>query len=172
MGRELFATKLLSGRATATAKASWWPRHARAMGRYMILAGTAAPGALAAVRELALTECSEWEAALPPAARSALMARHAALEMAIVEAALVDDAAHAVQVDRHGEALLKNAAEQAAALGRAVRDFPETTFRRLLAEHVAFFVQAVRRRNEGSGGPGERACGNTLALAAFTAEWF
>jgi hypothetical protein len=70
--------------------------------------------------------------------------------------------------------LLQNADRQATVYAGTIKEFPGSAYRRLLAEHVLLFTKSVRLRMEGGKDSAvedaERS--NTLALAAFTAEWF
>jgi hypothetical protein len=107
---------------------------------------------------------------IPTASKKGLLGHHAALEMALVEAAWSDDFA---KIEKTGSLLGENAEEMVASFGASIVEFPEPRFLHLLREHVASYVEIVRLCLEGSPkkpvGCMER---NTLSLAAFTAEWF
>jgi len=163
-----FGDKLIAGKAVASAKATWWPRHCRGVGRYLsIFGGRGFDG----VREAIGVDAAEWEKILPEAARESLMGRHSALEMTLVDAARTKDLR---RIDTVGQMLLQNADRQATVYAGTIKEFPGSAYRRLLAEHVLLFTKSVRLRMEGGKDSAvedaERS--NTLALAAFTAEWF
>jgi hypothetical protein len=167
--RDDFAAKLIAGKAVASAKASWWPRHCRALGRYLVLSGGGTPNALGTVRDELAMGWAAWEAAVPAASKKGLMEHHTELEMALVDAALMNNDK---KIEEIGGFLLENATRQADVCAESVPGFPKKVFLKLLQEHVFLFVKAVRAHREGRG----RACegmehANTLALAAFTAEW-
>lgn len=167
--RDDFAAKLISGKAVASAKASWWPRHCRALGRYLSLSGGSTPNALGGVRDELAMGWAAWEAAVPAALKKGLMENHTELEMSLVDAAFV---VNEKKIDEIGGLLLENANRQADIYAIAIAGFPKGVFRKLLQEHVFLFVKAVRAHREGKG----RTCegmehANTLSLASFTAEW-
>lgn len=164
-----FAAKLISGKAVASAKAAWWPRHCRALGRYLSLSSGVTPNALAGVHDELAMGWAAWETAVPAAMKKGLMENHTELEMALVDAASV---INGKKIDEIGGLLLENANRQADVYAAAIDGFPKTVFLKLLQEHVFLFVKAVRAHREGKG----RACegmahANTLSLASFTAEW-
>lgn len=164
-----FAAKLIAGRAIASAKASWWPRHCRALGRYLALSGGVTPNALNNVRDELAMGWAAWEAAVPAASKKGLMEHHTELEMALVDAALM---VNEKRIEEIGGLLLENAKRHADVCAEVIPAFPKGVFRRMLQEHVFLFVKAVRAHREGAG----RSCegnehANTLALASFTAEW-
>lgn len=164
-----FAAKLISGKAVASVKAAWWPRHCRAISRYLLLSAGGTPNALLSVRDELSMGWVAWEAAIPQGAKKGLMERHTGLEIALMDAARANDEK---KIDEIGNLLLENATMQAEACAGAVVGFPKATFLKLLQEHVFLFAKTVRTHKEGKG----RSCevleqSNTLALAAFTAEW-
>ena len=116
---------------------------------------------------------SEWESMLPTKSLPGLMVEHSGLEMSLVEAAAECDGP---RIDRIGDYLLANVQEHAKLYGTTILSFPEDSFRKLMEEHVLLFARAVRLKMEGNSseftGCEERRRANTLALAAFTAEWF
>ncbi len=171
--RDDFAAKLIAGKANASPRASWWPRHGRSMSRYLLLSEGSTPNALKEVKDTITMGCSEWEKILPAPARHGLMTIHAALEMALVDAVRLRPA-DGRAIERIGDQLLENAIRQAEKYATTMVSFPETTFRKLFEEHVMLFTRAVRLRKEKTQGQSaeEREEGNTVALAAFTAEWF
>ena len=164
-----FAAKLISGKALASAKASWWPRHCRALGRYVNLSGGNTPNAQNASKDELAMGWAAWESAVPVAAKKGFMENHTELEMALVDASFHGDEK---RIESIGSMLLDNATEQADAYAAAIDGFPKAVFLKLLQEHVFVFVKSVRSHCEKK----KRSCeemehSNTLALAAFTAEW-
>lgn len=163
-----FGDQLISGKALASARATWWPRHCRGVGRYLAIFGGKG---FDAVREAIGVDSAEWEKILPEEARESLMGRHSALEMTLVDAARAKDLR---RIDTVGRMLLENAERQSTVYGTTIKEFPAGAYKRLLAEHVLLFTKSVRLRMEGAKDSAvedaERS--NTLALAAFTAEWF
>ena len=165
-----FAKKLAAGMVSVPSRLSWWPRHTRAMSKYLVLSGTELHRSVAPVKEMLVSVATEWEMSIPLAARKGLMGHHSNLEMILVDAAKACDA---VKIEKTGALLTENAEEMAASFGRSVIEFPEGRFRKLMCEHVASFVEIVRMKMESSmGEAGARMEKNALSLAAFTAEWF
>ncbi len=168
-----FAGKLIAGNANASPKATWWPRHSHSIGRYLLVSDEAAPNLKKDVRETVAAGCVEWEKTLIVPARRGLMLDHARLEMALVDAVRLKPC-DARAIERIGDQLLDNAIRQAERYATTMMSFPEATFRKLFEEHVLLFTKTVRLRQEKAPGRAveEEEHANTLALAAFTAEWF
>ncbi len=165
-----FAKKLVAGTLPEVpAKTSWWPRHVRASSRYLLLAGSDMANALESARQSIIVGCVEWEQVIPSASRKGLMGHHAALEMGLVDAARSNDVE---KIDRIGSLLYENAAEMAGSFGKTIVEFPEEAFRKILEGHVATFAESVRIKMEGHKSKVKCMDANTLALAAFSAEWF
>ncbi len=177
---ESFASKLVSGTATASRMASWWPRHCRATGDYLSLFidGADFPQVKAA-KDRMLALASEWSLVVPAAARRragaifGVMTEHASFEMDFIEAAALADLP---AIDRIPERLLGNAKTQGTRYGHVLKDFPERRFTELMRDHIALFVEAVTRRIEkdkrGMAVCAEMIDANALALATISAEWF
>jgi len=169
---EYFVTKLMAGKANASAKTRWWPRHARAMTRYLQLSADGDVAAAKSVRELMAMGCAEWETTVCRASSGALMAEHARLETALVEAAVT---VRPAEMDGIGSLLVANAKRQTELYAALVPEFPAPRWEALFARHINLFVEAVcahlghdrRLAAECE----EKRRENTLALAAFTAEW-
>lgn len=172
MGREYFVTKLMAGKADASAKTRWWPRHCRAMGRYLLLASDRDGAALKSVRELMAMGCTEWESTVCRSSGRNLMAEHAKLETALVDAAMRVQVA---EMEKIGAQLVANAKGQTDLYAALIPEFPAARWTGLFARHINLFVDSIHSRIK----PDERMfteCEerrreNTLALAAFTAEW-
>lgn len=172
MAREYFVTKLMAGKADASAKMRWWPRHSRATTRYLLLAADREGAALKSVRELMAMGCSEWESTVCRASGRNLMAEHAALETALVDAAIRVQVA---ELERIGALLVKNTKDQTELYAALVPEFPAGRWKGLFARHIGLFVDSVHAHLSPDArlfeGCEERRRENTLALAAFTAEW-
>lgn len=163
-----FAKKLAAGLVSVPSRMSWWPRHSRSMIRYACLGHEKQP-ASENVRQMISMTCMEWEGLIPTAARKGLMGHHALLEMQLADAAMMKDCA---KIEKTGSLLLENAEEMAASFGKSVVEFPEMQFLKLLAEHVVSYAELVRKKVEAVNPNGSRMENNTIALAAFTNEWF
>lgn len=164
-----FAKGLAAGTIQAPAKTSWWPRHTRAMMRYLNLSGTKTPNAKTEISDNLIKGAHEWEALIPKAAKQGLMIEHAILEMALVDAVRLNQEE---DFDRIGKKLIANANQLAAVLGIAVVEFPEEQFRRLFMSHVGLYAGSVRKKIEGIAVNSAEMESNMLQLADFTAEWF
>lgn len=166
---DLLAKKLAAGLVSAPAMLSWWPRHSRMAIRYTCI-GHETQNTVQSIRQSMSMNCLEWEGAIPAVARRGLMCHHAGIEMGLADAARENNVD---KIERYASLLIENAEEMAASFGRSIVEFPETQFLRLLAEHVVSFAELVRLKAEKSSKrSGERMERNTLALAAFTTEWF
>lgn len=167
-----FITKLINGKSEASARTRWWPRHARAMERYMMLStGVAVPEAKA-VRELMLMGAKEWEVSMCRAASPGLMTEHAMLEIALIDSAMRKDV---ISMEQAGDRLFANARAQTEFYAARIENFPVKTFLKLLVDHCKLFSESAEHHlclNQGKYDQCEaERQQNTLGLAAFTAEW-
>lgn len=173
MSKEYLATKLMSGRSDASLKTQWWPRHSRAMARYLSLAWEGGGGAgLKSVQELLLAGCKDWEITVLRSSKSGLMEEHAALEIELVNAVMKRDA---VRITRIGDLLLENVRHQTELHSAKGDNFPVKTWHDLLQLHVGLFIESTQYHMQNDDRNFEecerRRQVNTLALASFTAEW-
>lgn len=164
-----FAKKLAAGLVSVPSRLSWWPRHSRMMVRYLFV-GDKTSNSQDNVHQSVAMSCAEWEGAIPMSARKGLMKHHSAMELSLVDAA---KAGNSGKIEKLGSLLIENAAELSASFGRSIVEFPEHKFHMLLGEHVSSYAEIVRLKMEGIlKKSGERMERNTIALAAFTTEWF
>ncbi len=167
-----FSASLMSGKADASAKTRWWPRHSRSMSRYVALSSEGDGVALKSVRELLMMGATEWEVSICRSSHPSLMTDHSAFEIALIEAGMRKDV---VAMETAGAKLLENAKAQAEFYALRVDHFPAGTFYGLLVEHVKLFTEAAHlhmaRDERKFLDCEERRSRNTLSLATFTAEW-
>ena len=173
MSREYLATKLISGKAAASLKTQWWPKHSRAMARYLSLSWDDGTGAgLRSVQEILVAGCKDWEVTVLRSSKAGLMEEHAALEIELVDAVIKRDAD---KIDRVGDLLLENAKRQTELHAAKIENFPLRTWHDLFQLHVKLFIESARYHMLSDDRNFEECEGrrqvNTLALAAFTAEW-
>jgi hypothetical protein len=164
-----FAKGLAAGTIDAPAKTSWWPRHTRAMMRYLALSGMKTPQARAEIAANMQKGAQEFEDMVPKAAKHGLMIEHVALEIALVDAVRLN---REKDIDGIGKKLFANTHMLSAALGIAVVEFPEEQFKRLFMDHVSLYAGSVRKKIEGVVTNSSEIDCNMLQLADFTAEWF
>jgi hypothetical protein len=135
-----------------------------------LCAGEDSRSTIDAIKKSSKTAADEWDKGLPVGCKRSLMWQHTALETMLVEAAW---AKNADKIGRIGSLLHENAEEMAASFALTIVEFPELQFSRLIMEHVASYAEIVRLGIKGAVQKGgQRMESNTLALAAFTAEWF
>jgi hypothetical protein len=168
-----FSSALMSGKADASAKTRWWPRHSRAMSRYVTMSPEGDGAALKSVRELLMMGATEWEVSICRSSHPSLMTDHAAFEIALIDAGMRKDV---TAMEASGQRLLENAKAQVEFYtAKAVETFPAGTFYGLLVGHVKLFMEAAHyhmaREERKFQDCEERRERNTLSLAAFTAEW-
>jgi len=164
-----FIRGLVAGTVKVSPKVAWWPSHLRGLLRHLHATQVRTPEATIGVIEDLVKGAREWETLVPKPAKQGLMIEHVRLETALVDASRKNDEK---MIDQIGRKLFDNATEIAAVMGIAVVEFPEEIFRRLLRDHVGLYAMSVRRKIEGSREANLKLEGNTLQLAAFTAEWF
>lgn len=168
-----FVTRLMSGKAEASAKTRWWPRHSRAMARYLSLSsGGNAGAALKSVREMMMMGATEWEVSICRGAHPSLMTEHSAFEIALIDAAMRKDVK---SMELAVQKLCDNAKAQTELYAGKVEGFPASTWYTLMLQHCKLFAESARhfmeRDDRGFNGCEERRQQNTLALASCTAEW-
>lgn len=163
-----FAKGLAAGTIVAPATTSWWPRHSRAMMKYLTLSNTKTPSVQAETAMALQLGAKEWEQMVPKAAQRGIMLDHVKLELALVDAVKSSDVK---VIEGLGRSLFQNTTELAAVMGIAIVEFPEEVFKRLLMDHVGSFATAVRKKIEGTAYSPSRMEAVTLQLAALTAEW-
>lgn len=168
-----FSSALMSGKADASAKTRWWPRHSRGMSRYVALSPEGEGASLRSARELLMMGATEWEVSICRSSHPSLMTDHAAFEIALIDGGMRKDV---VAMETAGQRLLENAKAQVEFYSaKAVEEFPVGTFYGLLVEHVKLFTEAAHyhlaREERKFLDCEERRERNTLSLAAFTAEW-
>lgn len=167
-----FSAALMSGKADASAKTRWWPRHSRAMSRYVALSSEGDGAALKSVREVLMMGATEWEVSICRSSHPSLMTDHSAFEIALIEAGMRKDV---VAMEAAGAKLLENAKAQAEFYALRVDNFPAGKFYGLLVEHVKLFTEAAHlhmaRDDRKFQDCEARRSRNTLSLATFTAEW-
>jgi len=173
MSREYLATKLIAGKSDASLKTQWWPRHSRAMARYLAL--SADPAGLSgrkAVQELLFTGCRDWEVTVLRSSKAGLMEEHAKLEVELVNAIIRRDGP---EITKIGDLLLENVRQQTTLHAAKGESFPVKTWHDLLQHHVGLFIESAEYHMQNDDRNFEecerRRQVNTLALAAFTAEW-
>lgn len=167
-----FVTRLMSGKADASAKTRWWPRHSRAMARYLSLSnGGNAGAALRSVRDMMMMGATEWEVSICRGT-PAHMTQHAVFEVALIDAAMRNDLQ---SMEQSVEKLLANAKAQTEFYSAKVEGFPAATWYRLMLEHTKLFAESARlfmkRDDRAFTACEEKQQQNTLALASCTAEW-
>lgn len=168
-----FVTKLMSGKAEASAKTRWWPRHSRSMARYLSLSsGGNAGAALKSVREMMMMGATEWELTICRSSTPALMTEHAAYEIALIDAAMRKDTR---AMEQAADRLLANAKAQTEFYALKVEGFPSNTWYTLMLQHCKLFAESARHCMEKHDRDFDdceaRRQQNTLALASCTAEW-
>lgn len=173
MSREYLATKLIAGKSDASLKTQWWPRHSRAMARYLELSSDpAGVTGRKAVQELLFTGCRDWEVTILRSSKVGLMEEHAKLEVELVNAVIRRDGPSITKI---GDCLLENVRQQTTLHAAKGDSFPVKTWHDLLQHHVGLFIESAEYHMRGSGRNFDdcerRRQVNTLALAAFTAEW-
>lgn len=178
MGKEYFVTKFMAGTAEASPKMRWWLRHGSCASVYLqrcdsgrMVQGVSEKQILRATME---KSCAEWSCMVCRDPKNDLMAEHAGLELATIDAITEKD------FDRNKlltitEFMSENVSKQAEFFGKKIPEFPVNRFRDLFLEHVKLFVESVRwfstpddRRYASCE---DRRMQNTLALAAFSTEW-
>lgn len=166
------AKNLVQGTLKAPAKLTWWPRHSKAMMRYLKFSDAFGPEIFSAAKDEIVKCAAEWESLVPPPARHNLMAEHSFYKTALVDCARSSDV---TGISRIGNALYSNAREISAKLAVGIREFPEEKFVALLDDSVGAFTQTLRRLlSENASDRSERSQRiekTTLALAVFCAEW-
>lgn len=173
MSKEYLATKLMSGRADATSKTHWWPKHSRVMARYLSLSWEGGVGAgLRSVQDILMTGCKDWEITVLRSSKVGLMEEHGALEVQLVDAAMKKDV---VRITRIGDLLVANVKNQTELFAAKCENFPLRTWHDLFSRHVSLFIESTQHHMTSDDRNFEecerRRSVNTLALAAFTAEW-
>lgn len=164
-----FVKELMSGKAEASAKTRWWPRHSRSMTRYLETGDAAAKKA---VRDTMMVGANEWEASICRPNPPSLMLEHVALEIALIDAAMRKDVG---SMERVGTRLTANAKAQTEFYVSRVKEFPSARWFALLMGHIKLFTETARyhmacdekRFMECEA----RRQDNTLALAEVTTEW-
>lgn len=164
-----FAKSLAAGTIEVPARTSWWPRHARGIQKYLLLSQGKTPNGRQAVLDTLRLEAKEWENMVPKSAKHGVMDDHVELEIELVDAVRNNDSKHLEEVAKQ---LLSNTTQMTAALGIAIHEFPEKSFKHLLINHVSLYATAVRKDIEGVVTNKKETEANTLQLAALTAEWF
>lgn len=167
-----FVTKLMSGKADASAKTRWWPRHSRGMTRYLTLIASTDVAAHKSARDLLTMGGNEWEAQVCRPNPPSLMLEHAALEIALIDAAARKDVA---AMERVGTRLTANAKAQTELYVARIPEFPAMRWFSLLLEHIKLFTESAEY-HMGAQAKAFAECEsrrehNTLALAEVTTEW-
>jgi len=107
------------------------------------------------------------------AKKGALMKEHAFLECALVDAAFANDPDLVGQV---GALLDENIRSQALLYGSMFKGFPEEEFKSLMGQHVGAFVKEtgcrMNKQTLAADDCLKSLMGNSVSLAALTAEWF
>lgn len=180
MSRELFATNFISGKAEGSQKMRWWLRHGAATALYVQKwkarkkqDGTSERDQ---IRALVEKSCSEWNGLVYHSHHYPFMTEHAALEMALVDAAMGPDTSSGKgQLLSISDFLLENVEKQIQHHRSRSPEFPTGRWKDLLFEHVKLFTESIRwyitpdQRQYAE--CEERRMENTLALAAFSTEW-
>lgn len=164
-----FAKGLAAGTIDAPPRTSWWPRHTRGIHKYLVLSGGKTPNGRHAVVDTLRLEAREWEELVPKNAKQGIMDEHVGLEIDLVDAVRNGNTK---RLEELGKKLLSNSTYMTAALGIAIPEFPEKSFRQLLVNHVSLYAMAVRKDMEGIVASKKEVEANTIQLAALTAEWF
>src|SRR5262245_51692821 len=172
MSKEYLATKLISGRAEASLKTQWWPRHSRLMARYLTLSLGGGGAAQKSVQELLISGCKDWEVTVLRSSKPGFMEEHAGYEIELVGAVVKGDLQ---AIERIGGLLVENVRRQTELYMAKSENFPGRTWLDLFSQHGKLFVEAVQWHMSNDDRNFEecerRRQQNTLALAAFTTEW-
>jgi len=173
MSKEYLATKLISGKSDASMKTQWWPKHSRGAARYLDLSwGDGDPAGLKSIRECLFSGCRDWEIAVLRSSKPGLMEEHAVLEIELVEAVV---RGNVDRINRIGDLLVANVKNQTELYTAKFDHFPVRTWHDLFNRHVGLFIESTQHRAANDDRNfvecEERRQVNTLALAAFTAEW-
>lgn len=172
MSKEYLATKLMSGKSEASLKTQWWPRHSRLMARYLALSLGDGGAAQKSVQDLLVSGCKDWEVSVLRSSKPGLMEEHAAYEIELIDAVVKGDLE---AIDRIGGLLLQNVKSQTQLHLVKAENFPSKTWLDLFSQHVTLFIESVQWHMSNDNRNFEecerRRQQNTLALAAFTAEW-
>lgn len=167
-----FVTKLMSGTVEASAKMRWWPRHSRAMARYIEMAAEKDTAVRKSVRELLMRGATEWEACVCRPSNPLLMTEHAALEIAFVDAWARGET---VVLEQTAQRMTANAKAQTEFYAAKVPGFPAPRWYAAMLEHVKLFTESIRHLESKDGRKWneceKRREDNTLALAEVTTEW-
>lgn len=180
MSKELFVTNFISGKAEGSQKMRWWLQHGAATSLFVQKwrSKKKNDGILERdqIRAVVQKSCSEWNALVYHSHKYPFMAEHAALEMALVDAAMGSDTERGKgQLLSISEFLMENVEKQIRHHRFDNSEFPIGTWKDLLLGHVKLFTESIRwyitsdphRYAECE----ERRMRNTLALAAFSTEW-
>lgn len=170
--KEYLATQLLSGKDEAPGRTRWWPRHSKAMSRYLLAAGTPSLTSIPAIKNSIAAGAEEWEAVIYRARRG-LMCEHAALETELVDAAMKNNGPLLGSIGQH---LVDNARAQSDGFRISIPDFPHERYLFLLCQHVHLFIDSVNAKLTEDEKAFHKAEGfrkdNSIALAGLATEWF
>lgn len=172
---EYFATKLASGRVKSP-KISWWLRHGESLLGHMGTIVLDSRRDIKKTKKSLVDQASEWQLLVPHAVVNdgkGLMVGHVGFEIDAIEAAA---SRNRERLDRAMRSLSENARSQAIVYGASMVNFPERTFEALLGGHLHTFIESLSWLVEGNAIRFQESefqrRGNSIRLAAFTAEWF
>ncbi len=181
MNGDLFVTNFVSGRVEGSQKMRWWLRHSAFTSCYVqkwrSKKRQEGVSEKELVKGLIKKSCVEWNGMVYHSQQHPFMVEHAELEMALVDAAMGSDQDRAgSEVKAISEFLSENVEKQISHHKFVNSEFPEGAWKDLLRMHVKLFTESIRwyitpdpRRYAECE---DRRLGNTLALAAFSTEWF
>lgn len=162
------AEKLAAGTAIASASAAWWPYHSTLIHSYVAVMDV--PKERKVVGSEIIQGAKLWADHVCDS--EGLMFQHAALELALGDAALACDSA---AIDRIQTAIKQNFMEQSVWYTRRDTDFPAVTFEDLMRGHVRLFLEAVIHKMDGSRGrlPSceKKSVRNAVSIGALMTEW-
>lgn len=180
MSKELFVTNFISGKASGSQKMRWWLRHGSATALYLQKWRSKKKqdgiSERDQVRTVVEKSCSEWNGLVYHSHQYPFMSEHAALEMALVDAAMSADVDYGkTRLMSISDFLMENIDKQIRHHHFISPEFPISRWRDLLLEHVQLFTQSIRwyitPDQQKYAECEERRMANTLALAVFSTEW-
>jgi hypothetical protein len=181
MDKDLFVTNFIAGKIEGSQKMRWWLRHSAYTScyvqRWRSRKRQEGVPERDFVRGLIKKSCVEWNGMVYHSQQHPYMTEHADLEMALVDAAMGPDQERAgAEVKIISEFLSANVEKQVGHHKFMNSEFPEGTWHDLLRLHVKLFTESIRwyitPDSRQYAECEQRRIGNTLALAAFSTEWF
>lgn len=181
MDKNLFVHNFISGKAEGSHKMRWWLRHSAYTSLYVqrwrSRKKQEGMPERDYVRALMSKSCVEWNGMVYHSQQYPFMTEHNQLEMSLVDAAMGQDQERAsLEVKAISGFLWENVERQINHHKFVDSEFPIGTWKDLLCRHVKLFTESIRwyitpdpRKYAECE---DRRIENTLALAAFSTEWF